>query len=86
MVRWSAVYHRAMGLFRSKARRNREKAAKLVPGEAAATLAEEHAPPAAPAEAARREVTAEARPNPDQPGWGRIAGQAIGKAREDRQD
>jgi hypothetical protein len=36
------------------------------------------------AQFALREVTAEARPDPDQPGWGRTIGQAIGKAREDR--
>jgi hypothetical protein len=35
-------------------------------------------------EAKHRQVIAEARPNPDKPGWGRIAGQAIGKAHEDR--
>jgi hypothetical protein len=72
------VYHRAMGLFRSRARKNREKAA--------ANLVEAQTAPTAPAEVPRREVTAEARPDPDQPGWGRIAGQALGKAREDRQD
>ena len=35
-------------------------------------------------EAAPREVKYEARPDPDKPGWGRIIGQEIGKAREDR--
>jgi hypothetical protein len=46
------------------------------------------APTAAPvqAEVTRREVVAEARPDPDRPGWGRIAGQALGKAREDGTD
>jgi hypothetical protein len=39
---------------------------------------------AAHTQVAHREVTAEARPNPDQPGWGRTIGKAIGKAREDR--
>lgn len=38
----------------------------------------------AQAVAVRRKVTAEARPDPDQPGWGRTIGQQIGKAREDR--
>jgi hypothetical protein len=76
-----------MGLFRFRAKRNRETvAATLVADEVAAKLPAEPTNPPAPVEAARREVTAEARPNPDQPGWGRIAGQAIGKAREDRQD
>jgi hypothetical protein len=69
-----------MGLFRSRARKNREKAA------AAELLTEQTRTVAASAETARREVTAEARPNPDQPGWGRTIGQAIGKAREDRAD
>jgi hypothetical protein len=75
-----------MGLFR-RVRRNREKpAATLIADEAPARLPEEQTPPTAPVEVTRREVSAEARPNPDQPGWGRIAGQAIGKAREDRQE
>jgi hypothetical protein len=69
-----------MGLFRSRARKNREKAA------AAERLTEQTRTVAAPPETARREVTAEARPNPDQPGWGRTIGQAIGKAREDHAD
>ena len=68
------VYDRAMGLFRSKASKKREKAA--------AMLLEEQT--RSPAQVVRREVTAEARPNPDQPGWGRTMGRAIGKAREDR--
>jgi hypothetical protein len=76
-----------MGLFRIRARKNREKAAAaLAAEEAVVKLPAEQTAPSAPAEAARREVTAETRPNPDQPGWGRIAGQAIGKAREDHQD
>jgi hypothetical protein len=65
-----------MGLFRSRASKKLEKAAKLLEEQARAAKAQEMG--------ARREVTAEARPNPDQPGWGRIIGQAIGKAREDR--
>jgi hypothetical protein len=67
-----------MGLFRSRARKNRVKAAAKLPEEQTAVGT-------AQAETKRREVTTEARPNPDQPGWGRIAGQAIGRAREDRQ-
>jgi hypothetical protein len=65
-----------MGLFRSRASKKREKAAKLLEEQTRAAKAQ--------AVGARREVTAEARPNPDQPGWGRTTGQAIGKAREDR--
>lgn len=71
------VYDRAMGLFRGRARQKREKAA-------AKLLEEQIRAAKAQADVARREVTAEARPNPDQPGWGRITGQAIGNAREDR--
>jgi hypothetical protein len=40
--------------------------------------------PNAPPEVARREVSAEVRPNPDQPGWGQTLGQEIGRARENR--
>ena len=65
-----------MGLFRNRARKKREKAA---PGLAA----EQPAPVTTEPETARREVTAEVRPNPDQPGWGRTLGQQIGKAHED---
>jgi hypothetical protein len=66
-----------MGLFRSRARKNREKAA--------AELLKKQTPTAeAHVEVARREVTAEERPNPDQPGWGRTIGHEIGKARGDR--
>jgi hypothetical protein len=65
-----------MGLFRSRASKKREKAANLLQEQTRAVKPQ--------AVGARREVTAEARPNPDQPGWGRTTGQAIGKAREDR--
>jgi hypothetical protein len=64
-----------MGLFRSKGRKKRGKAA-------TALLTEQTTPPEAQAEVARREVSAEERPNPDQPGWGRAIGQEIGRARE----
>ena len=47
-------------------------------------LTEQTRTASAQAEVARREVTAEERPNPDQPGWGRTIGQEIGKARENR--
>jgi hypothetical protein len=66
-----------MGLFRSRGRKNRRQAA-------AELLKEQTSTPKAQAEAARREVTAEDRPNPDQPGWGRTIGREIGKARENR--
>jgi hypothetical protein len=66
-----------MGLFRSWGRKNREKAA-------AELLKEQTRTATAPVEVARREVTAEERPNPDQPGWGRTIGQEIGRARENR--
>ena len=69
------VYDPAMGLFRGRGGK-REKAAKLLEEQARAARAQ--------AEAGRRKVTAEARPNPDQPGWGQSIGQAIGQAREDR--
>jgi len=60
-----------MGLFR-RAGENREKVAAKLPNEAAAELPDEQTmtvnaqPTVAP-----REVKREARPNPDEPGWGR---------------
>lgn len=66
-----------MGLFRSRGRKNREKAA-------AELLKEQTRTASAQAEVARREVSAEERPNPDQPGWGRTIGQQIGRTRENR--
>ena len=72
--RTRAVYHHVMGLFRSRARKNRETTTVELPAEPTATVT-------APAEVTRREVTAETRPNPDRPGWGRSIGQEIGKAR-----
>jgi hypothetical protein len=66
-----------MGLFRSRARKKREKAA-------AELLKEQTRTANAQAQVARRKVTAEERPNPDQPGWGLAIGQEIGRAREDR--
>jgi len=53
-----------MGLFRSRAGKNREKAAAGHPHEQTRTVK-------AQPEVAPREVKREARPNPDQPGWGR---------------
>jgi len=70
------LFRSAVGLFRGRARKDREEAAGL-PEEQAETVE-------APAEAARGEVKFEVRPNPDSPGWGRTIGQEIGKAREDR--
>lgn len=66
-----------MGLFRSRARKNREKVAGSLLEEEATTVTAE-------AEVMRREVTAEARPDPDRPGWGRSLGLEIGKVRGDR--
>jgi hypothetical protein len=69
-----------MGLFRSRGKKTREKVvAELVLTQQASAVTAQ-----AEAEAERREVTAEARPNPDLPGWGRTLGQQIGRAREDR--
>jgi hypothetical protein len=66
-----------MGLFRRRAKKNREKAAaELLNGQNTTAKAQ--------AQVAPREATAEARPNPDQPGWGETIGQQIGKAREER--
>jgi len=58
-----SLFRSAMGLFRSRAGKNREKAAEL-PNEQTGTVG-------ARPEVAPREVKREARPNPDQPGWGR---------------
>jgi len=66
-----------MGLFRSRAKKKRETASAELVTEQITTVE-------VPADAARRAATAEARPNPDQPGWGRTLGQEIGKRREDR--
>jgi hypothetical protein len=66
-----------MGLFRSRASKKREKAAAML-------LEEQTRAAGSHAQVPGREVTVEARPDPDQPGWGRTIGQAIGKAREDR--
>lgn len=69
-VRKSAAYDHAMGLFhsvtglfRSRAGKNREKAAEL-PNQQTGTVT-------AQPEVGPREVKREARPNPDEPGWGR---------------
>ena len=66
-----------MGLFRSRARKKRERAAAGLLTEQAKTVKAQRT-------VASREVTPEARPNPDQPGWGLTIGQEIGKAREGR--
>jgi hypothetical protein len=71
------LFRSAMGLFRSRAGKNRERTAAELPKEQTKTVK-------AQPEAVRREAKYEARPNPDKPGWGRIIGQEIGKAREDR--
>jgi hypothetical protein len=66
-----------MGLFRRRAKKNREKAA-------AELLTEQNTTAKAQTEVAPREAAAEARPDPDQPGWGETIGQQIGKARGER--
>jgi hypothetical protein len=71
------LFRSAVGLFRGRARKDREEAAAGLLKEQARTVK-------APAEVARGEVKFEARPNPDNPGWGRAVGQEMGKAREDR--
>jgi len=53
-----------MGLFRSRAGKNLEEAAAELPHEQTRTVK-------AQPEVAPREVKREARPNPDEPGWGR---------------
>jgi len=70
------LFRSAVGLFRGRATKDRE--------EAAEPLKEQARTVEAPAEVVRGEVKFEARPNPDNPGWGRTVGQEIGKAREDR--
>jgi len=71
------LFRSAMGLFRGRAGKNREKMAAELPEEQAKTVK-------AQPEVAPREVKYEARPNPDKPGWGLTIGQEIRKAREDR--
>ena len=66
-----------MGLFRRRAKKNRDKPA-------AGLLRPEERTAEAQPEAVRPEVTTEARPNPDQPGWGLAIGQEIIKHRADR--
>jgi len=58
------LFRSAMGLFRGRAGKNREKAAAGLPNEQTRTVK-------AQPEVAPREVKREARPNPDEPGWGR---------------
>ena len=72
-----------MGLFRRRAKKNREMAAAEPVQEQSATPTAT-ATATAPAEAPAREATAEARPNPDKPGWGESIGLQIGKTREGR--
>jgi hypothetical protein len=66
-----------MGLFHRRAKKNREKAV-AEPLKEQATTAKAHT------EAAPREAASEARPNPDQPGWGETIGQQIGKTGQAR--
>jgi hypothetical protein len=84
------LFRSAVGLFRGRARKDREEAAEPVKEQArtveapAEPVKEQARTVEAPAEVARGEVKFEARPNPDNPGWGRTVGQEIGKARQDR--
>ena len=82
------LFRSAMGLFRGRAGKNREKVAAELPEEQAKTAAElpeeQTETVKAQPEVAPREVKYEARPNPDKPGWGLTIGQEIRKAREDR--
>jgi hypothetical protein len=71
------LFRSAVGLFRGRAGKDSEEAA-------AGLLTEQARTVKAQAEVARPEVKFEARPNPDNPGWGRTVGQEIGKAPEDR--
>jgi hypothetical protein len=71
------LFRSAMDLFRGKAGKSSEKAADELLEEQTRTVE-------AQPQAARREAKYEARPDPDKPGWGRIVGQEIGRAREDR--
>jgi hypothetical protein len=84
-----------MGLFRRKGTKRREKATAEPQEQATTVELQEQAKTVTPvavkpqadtpqADAARREVTAEARPVPDEPGWGRAIGQQIAKDREAR--
>jgi hypothetical protein len=77
LIRKPTVYNDAMGFFRRRAKKDRGKAA-------AELLKEQSRTARAQTEVAPREATTEARPNPDQPGWGETIGQQIGKAREER--
>ena len=58
------LFRSAMGLFRSRAGPDRENAAAELPAEQTTMVK-------AQPEVAPREVKREARPNPDEPGWGR---------------
>jgi len=73
------LFRSVMDLFRGGAGKNHDEAAAELPKEQTRTA---EAQPGG----ARREAKYEARPDPDKPGWGRMIGQEIGKAREDRAD
>jgi hypothetical protein len=76
-IRRPAVYNDAMGLFRRRAKKDRGKMA-------AEPLEEQSRTAKTQTDVTPRVATAEARPNPDQPGWGETIGQQIGKARDER--
>ena len=66
-----------MGLFHRRGKKNREKAA-------AELLKDQSTTDKSQTKVAPREAAGEARPDPDQPGWGEAIGQQIGRTREER--
>ena len=66
-----------MGLFHRRVKKNREKAA-------AELLKDQSTTDKSQTKVAPREAAGEARPDPDQPGWGEAIGQQIGRTREER--
>ena len=70
-VRKSAAYDHAMGLFRSATGLFRSRAGKNRERVAAELLDEQTRTVKAQPEVGPQEVKREARPNPDEPGWGR---------------
>jgi hypothetical protein len=71
------AYDHSMGLFRGRAKKNRDKAT-------AEFLKEHTGTVNAGPESARRELKREARPNPDEPGWGQTMGLDITRLSRDR--
>ena len=63
MITAMGLFRSTIGLFRSRAEKNREKVAAELPNEQTRTVR-------AQPEVGPREVKREARPDPDKPGWG----------------